>query len=112
MAEMTFRSDSDLIHFLATTTHGENVLGAVAALGRRLHLESTYILVKAYSDGLVEVYGPEWVRARVVLLGRSVTYPEHEIALEKAVEATLPQPYSSGKLIANALRHCDQEIRA
>ena len=69
------------------------------------------VLIKVYRDGLVEVYGSEGVDAKVVFLGRSITYPDHEIAVEEQLDKSLPPAYKAIHFpqneIATALRGFD-----
>jgi hypothetical protein len=57
------------------------------------HIPRQKVLVKVFRDGLVEAYGSENVDVKIVLLHRSCTIPEHEIAQEQRLDASLPPAY-------------------
>lgn len=73
--------------------------------------KASYVLVKAFRDGLVEVYCKRHVRPRIAFLGRSVTFPEHELLAERELDRSLPEPYRlihlPGYMRAAALRGHD-----
>ena len=60
-----------------------------------------YVLVKLYRDGEVEVFGPPCVCPKVIRPGRLVTFSEHEIAREKAIDQSLPEPYRAVNFPSN-----------
>lgn len=96
---LTFRGDQDLLDYLVGNAHGRCVLREAVSCSRQIidevleYNRTTYVLVKCYRDGLVEVYGPRSCRAKVVFLGRSVTFPDMEIAVEREVHESLAAPY-------------------
>jgi len=95
---LTFRSESDLLHYLTTSPRGKGILRE-ACTEKWITDEileynrTTHILVKAYRDGWIEVYGPKTTRARIVFLGRTTTFPEYEVTLERHLDSLLPTPY-------------------
>lgn len=114
--ELNFNRASDLLAFLTGHRYGRMILREAVFGGESEWLvnelldqnRASYVLVKAYRDGLVEVYGERDVYAEIKLLGRSVTFPEHEIAQEKSVDRTLSPGHKSvhfpGMKRASALR--------
>lgn len=61
-----------------------------------------HVLVKLYSDGHCEVFGPEGVAVKIVELPGGTT-PEQEIALEEFVDLHLPWCYRQVNWPANLL---------
>lgn len=57
-----------------------------------LPAKPTYVLVKAFSDGWIEVYGEKHVRAKVIELPHAES-AEAEIRLEEYVELCLKLPF-------------------
>lgn len=96
---LNFRGEQDLLHYLTSTPRGRGVLreavvGTPEIIQEVLEYnKTTYVLVKAYRDGLVEVYGPRHCRAKIAFLGRSITFPGHELAVERQLDGRLPAPY-------------------
>lgn len=96
---LTFRGDQDLLDYLVGNAQGRCILREAVSCSRQIidevleYNRTTYVLVKCYRDGLVEVYGPKSCRARIVFLGRSVTFPEMEMAVEAEVSSKLASPY-------------------
>lgn len=121
---LSFRNEDDLLHYLTTSRPGCQILRAAVSgsSGRWLveeilqHSRSVHVLVKAYRDDYVEVYGEPGVCAKIVFLGRSVTVPEHEQAREHCVDESLPWPYREinwpNCLVANGLRDVDGTLGA
>ena len=101
--ELNFHNAENLLSFLTTSRYGKMLLREAVFGGQAEWLvnelldqnRASYVLVKAYHDGYVEVYGEKDVYAKIVLLGRSVTFPEHEVLLEKAVDGTLSPGHRS-----------------
>lgn len=95
---MYYKDQDALIAFLLSD-QGRPILREAAAKSGWLVEEildahkTTPVIVKVYRDGLTQVYGPHRVRARIFHLGRSVTFPEHEIAVERVIDECLPQPF-------------------
>jgi hypothetical protein len=96
---LMFRGENDLLNYLVNTKHGKGVMREAISISQEITEwtlavnKTTYTLVKAYRDGLVEVYGPKHSRAKIAFLGRSSTFPEHEVQLEQHLDSILPQPY-------------------
>ncbi len=102
---LRFESRRSMIHYLSSPGGLEVLKEALEAAGPEnlpmsvvdrlfpAYIPRQKVLVKVFRDGLVEAYGSESVDVRIVLLHRAVTFPEHEIAQEAALDAVLPQPY-------------------
>ena len=96
---LSFRGELDLLNYLTGTAPGKGLLrealvGSPEIIQEVLEYNrTTYVLVKVWRDGLVEVMAPRHARAKIVFLGRSVTAPEHELALERHLDSLLPHPY-------------------
>lgn len=94
-----FNDEDALLAFLISSPEGHCLLREAAYAQPWLVQEMlerhkvSHVLVKAYRDGLVEVYGPRHVRAKIVLLGRSVTFPGHEMEREQEVDETVGENY-------------------
>ncbi len=106
MQELRFLDRDAMIAFLGSK-YGLGILREAADAFYQPYLPRQKVLVKAYRDGLIEVYGSEHVDAQIVLLGRSVTFPGHEIWQDQLVDAALGPAYAeyhcaNGK-IASAL---------
>lgn len=99
MEALTFNSEEALLAYLLTSSEGRGLLREAAYAQDWLIKEllerhkATYVLVKVYRDGLVEVYGPNHIRAKIALLGRSETFPEYEIEREREMDDQLPERY-------------------
>lgn len=116
---LVFNKDQDLAAFLCFTDHGKMVLERVRAMQDEIVAAKRYrqrnVLVKAYQDGLVEVYGPSFVNATIAFLGWSVTDKGHEIRREQRLDEQLPDNYRQinfpGMQLASSLRGHDNELR-
>lgn len=78
----------DVLH----TRGGERFYGEF--IDRELSCRPTYVLVKAFADGWVEVYGERHVRVNVLGLPCVETAGE-EIELERWVDLSLKLPYQA-----------------
>lgn len=77
-----------------------------------------YVLVKAYRDGGVEVFGEKFVRPKVLFMGRQTTCPEAEVVAQSNADQLLPDRFKEinfpGCLVESACRNdltiADQEV--
>lgn len=110
---LSFRTDRDLLSYLGSQ-YGIELLIEAADTFCPYYRPREKVLVKAYRDGLIEVYGPKNVDAKIVLLGRSITYPGCEIMQEELVDYQLSQLYRlinyPGYCIASALWGHDRKV--
>lgn len=81
---LSFRNKADLIHWLESTQPGREVLQETKP-GK-----ISRVLVKAHSDGWIEVYGPWNIYAKIIALPSSL---QREAEQEQYVEASLPYNY-------------------
>jgi hypothetical protein len=90
---VNFKDRQELISYLTSDPKGRSVLWECLDYGFPPHIPRQKVLVKAYRDGLVEAYGSEVVDVKIVLLGRSTTFPEHEIEQDRILDESLPEVY-------------------
>ena len=92
--------EANLVWWLRATKPGKAVLREVLPfLPRDLLAEvleqnrTTYVLVKAYGDGWIEVYGPRHVRVRIIELPATENAGQERL-LEEWVSVNLNVPYA------------------
>mgnify|MGYP003394099831 CR=1 FL=1 len=93
--ELNFHNAENLLSFLTTSRYGKTPLREALFGEQADRVVNERPDQHRASNGYVEVYGEKDVYAKIVLLGRSVTFPEHEVLLEKAVDGTLSPGHRS-----------------